>query len=96
MILFKLLLLITGAVQTLPSLHPHIATMHGLMTGRASGSRHVPLEEVGERQEMRRKWEESSSRATGREKNGRRNKRSEVDHIAPYMKNMLKIFHATI
>ena len=71
----RILLLITGAVQTLPSRRPHIVTMPGLMTGRALGSRHAPLAEEGR---MRRKWAESSSRPTRREKSGRKNKRSEV------------------
>ena len=75
-----LLLLITGAVQTLPSRRPRIVTMPGLTTGRASGSRHAPLpgEEEGREAMTRRKWVESNSRLIRREKSGRKNKRSEV------------------
>ena len=76
----RILLLITGAVQTLPSQRPHIVTMPGLTTGRAWGSRHAPLpgEEEGREGMTRRKWAESSSRPIRREKSGRKNKRSEV------------------
>ena len=52
----NILLLITGAVQILPSQRPHIVTMPGLTTGRALGSRHAPLAE--EEGMMRRKWAE--------------------------------------
>ena len=76
----SILLLITGAVQTLPSQRPRIVTMPGLTTGRASGSRHAPLpgEEEGREGMTRKKWAESSSKPTRREKSGRKNKRLEV------------------
>ena len=88
----NLLLLITGSVQTLPSQLPLIVTMHGPTTERAWGSRHAPLAE-GEGKETRRKWEESSSRATTRDRNGRRNKRSESKDF--YMKTHVRMQHST-
>ena len=88
----RILLLITGAVQTLPSRRPHIVTMPGLTTGRVWGSRHAPLaEEEGREGMRRRKWAESSSRPTRREKSGRKNKRSEVNYCQVWFSCVMQI-----